>query len=322
MTSNSAPVILAGNSSGDFAYSMTNHSLTQGKEMIFGLVTHKQFPSGEWHCKIEGNIRGRDVYLVQTGAFPANENLMQLLIMADAARRASAERITVVTPCFFYQRQDRKEQSRVPISSKLVLDLFEAAGVNRVLTMDLHAGQIQGMTSKLKFDQIHFLPCLIEAIKDLGIQTLVSPDEGAVKRTSYAASKLGADRAIIFKNRKSDTEVEAISFVGDVKDKNVLILDDITESAGTIVQAAKICKENGAAKVYGAVTHAAITMVGHDRLYQAIYEQKILDGFYFSNTIQHDIKRAPQVNVVDVSRLFAEAINSIHNNESISSLFV
>lgn len=319
MTNSRPPILLAGSNCADFTYEIANKSLLETKPMVFGKVYHHQFPSGEWYCQIQENIRGADVFLVQTISYPANDNLMQLLIMADAARRASAGRITAIIPYLGYSRQDRKDKSRVPISAKLVMDIIAAAGINRVVTMDLHAPQIAGFTN-LPFDHLHFLPCLTTAVAPLGIETVVAPDVGAVKRAETAARKMNVDLAIITKRRKSDTEVEATSFIGDVKGKNVLVIDDLTESAGTIVQAAKICKEQGAAKVYGAVTHAAITNVGTTRLAEAI-EAKVLDGFYFSNTIIQKAGPAPQINVVDVSGLFSKAINCIHNDESISSLF-
>ena len=211
-----------------------------------GKITHKSFASGELYCQFKENIRGSDVFLIQPISFPANDNLMQLLLMCDAARRASAGRITAVVSYLGYGRQDRKDKSRVPISAKLVMDLIAAAGFDRVVTMDLHSAQVGGFTN-LPFDHLSFKPSLISAIKEhsVEIDCIVAPDIGAVKRSQEYAEALKKDMAIIAKKRLSDTEVEVKNFIGDVKGKRVLMVDDLTESAGTLTEAAKACKEEG-----------------------------------------------------------------------------
>lgn len=284
-----------------------------------GNIYHHQFSSGEWYCQYKENIRGADIFLVQPIVFPANDNLMQLLIMADAARRASAERITAVIPYLGYSRQDRKDKPRVPISIKLVLDIIAAAGINRVLTMDLHAKQIAGMTN-LPFDHLYFRPALTEALKDENIQVVVAPDIGAVKRADEYARATNVDLALIAKRRISDTKVEATQFVGDVKDKNVLILDDITESAGTLTEAAKTCRAQGAAKVYAAVTHNCMSKLGQDRLSEAT-GTGLIDMFLASNSTGYGHYDDGKVKIVDIAPMFSDAISRIHCGESLSSLF-
>ena len=284
-----------------------------------GVVDHTQFPSGEWYCQLKNNIRGADVFLLNSITKPANESLMQLCIMADAARRASAGRITAVIPCFGYQRQDRKDKSRVPISAKLVMNILEAAGFHRVVTMDLHAAQIQGMTD-LPVDHLQFRPALTEALPKVDV--VVAPDVGGMKRAEEYAKKLDVDLAIVTKRRKNATTVEATQFIGDVEGKDVLIVDDLTESAGTLITAAGQCKSKGANKVFAAVTHECITEIGVVRLLEA-FQTGTIDHFYVSNTVQSTVQFAKDfMTVVNVAPVFAKAINSIHNNESVSSLFI
>jgi len=290
-----------------------------------GEIYHHNFPSGESYCQFKENIRGSDVFLIQGITSPANENLMQLLVMADAARRASADRITAVVPYFGYARQDRKDKSRVPISAKLVLDLFEASGIDRVVTMDLHSPQVGGFTN-LPFDHLTFEPVLIEYIRNkyhnLALRdsvVLMAPDVGAVKRVEKYAEHLKSDFGFISKKRIGDEKVELQSIVGNVKDKHVIIIDDLTESLGTMVQAAKECKRQGATKVTCAVTHGCLSEIGIQRLVEA----DSIDEFVHSNTNHTWMHQQPQkVTELDVSNLFAKAINSIHNNESVSELFV
>ena len=290
-----------------------------------GEIYHHNFPSGESYCQFKENIRGSDVFLIQGITQPANENLMQLLVMADAARRASADRITAVVPYFGYARQDRKDKSRVPITAKLVLDLFEASGIDRVVTMDLHSPQVGGFTN-LPFDHLTFEPVLIEYIRNkydnLALRdsvVLMAPDVGAVKRVEKYAEHLKSDFGFISKKRIGDEKVELQSIVGNVKDKHVIIIDDLTESLGTMVQAAKECKRQGATKVTCAVTHGCLSETGIQRLVEA----DSIDEFVHSNTNHTWTQTKPQkVTELDVSNLFAKAINSIHNNESVSELFV
>ncbi len=252
-----------------------------------GNIYHHKFPSGETYCQFKDNIRGCDVFLVQGITNPANENLMELLVMADAARRASADRITAVIPYFGYARQDRKDKSRVPITAKLVLDLIEASGIDRVVTMDLHSPQVGGFTN-LPFDHLTFEPVLSTWIKenfnlptDRDKLVLMAPDVGAVKRIEKYATTLNVDFGFISKKRLGDDKVELQSIVGDVNGKNVVIIDDLTESCGTMIQAAEACKKHGAQRAVCAVTHGCITSTGVTRIQSAL-EDKIVDQFVCS----------------------------------------
>lgn len=298
-----------------------------------GKINLKSFASGERFCQYDENIRGADVFLVQSTSQPANDNLMELFIMADAARRASAGRITAVIPRFGYDRQDRKEKSRVPISAKLVMDLLEAAGLNRILTMDLHAPQIGGFTN-LPFDHLNFMPVLLNTIKDLPIDVVVSPDIGAVKRTSEYAHEMNKSLAIVVKKRKNETEVEAQNFIGDVNGKNVIIIDDLTESVNTLIEAAIECRKRGAKLIFAAVTHGCFSQDGFNNLGRLFYgkgKEKLITSIFYSNTVAHTgrdiwpvidgMRQDKKLIEVDVSPLFARAIRNIHENQSISELF-
>lgn len=314
--------------------------------MPVGNIRLKSFPSGEHWCQYEENIRGEDVFLVQSTSQPANENLMQLLVMADAAKRASAGRLTAVIPYFGYARQDRKDKSRVPISAKLVMNLLAAAGFDRVLTMDLHAPQIGGFTD-LPFDHLTFKPALIEALKKTGRvpNTIVAPDIGAVKKASEYADALGVDLVVLTKKRHSETKVELVHFVGEVHDRRVLIVDDLTESAGTLIEAAKACRAHGAALIDAAVTHLCFPPrevwaigTGEDNLARA-FKCGDLDHLFFSNTVRFDGvfqesgwlyghgRGVPIPNykhltdTVDVAPIFGNAIRNISENKSVSELF-
>lgn len=290
-----------------------------------GDIYHHRFPSGETYCQFKENIRGSDVFLIQGITNPANENLMELLVMADAARRASSERITAVIPYFGYARQDRKDKSRVPITARLVLDMIETAGIDRVVTMDLHSPQVGGFTN-LPFDHLTFEPVLGNYLStkfDKNNLVLMSPDVGAVKRIEKYATTLGVDFGFISKKRVSDVKVELQNIVGDVNGKNVVIIDDLTESCGTLIQAAEACKNHGASKVICAVTHGCITKTGITRL-ESVFQNNTVDEFVCSNTanVVYDNQWGDRFMSLDVSNLFAKAINSIHNNESVSELFV
>ena len=315
-------ILFSGSANPQLAKAVADCSISS--DIKLGEIYHHAFASGEHYCQIKENIRGADVFLMQS-AFrnsPLNSNdaLMQLLIMIDAARRASAGRITAVLPTFFYQRQDRKDKSRVPISSKLVMDLLAASGANRIVTMDLHAQQLQGFTN-LPLDHLYFRPVLIQAMESKDINVVVAPDVGAIKKAEEFARHMGLDIAFISKKRKSDTVVETSQFVGDVKDKNVLIVDDLTESAGTLVAAAKECKKNGAETVICAVTHNCMTSLGVSRLKEA-YENGDMNEFYCSDCTSADkAAKYPWFNVLSVADLFSITIHNIHNNISISSIF-
>jgi len=313
-------VLFAGKASERLAKSVT----ARHDAINRGAIYHHQFPSGEWYCQLKENVRGADVFLMQAVSQPANDNLMQLLIMADAARRASADRITAVIPYLGYSRQDRKDKPRVPISAKLVLDIIAAAGINRVITMDLHAQQVQGFTN-LPLDHLYFQPTLSAALKKYSIDVVVAPDTGGIKKAVEFSEKDGVDFAFIVKKRKNDTDVEVSQFVGDVKGKNVLVLDDLTESAGTLISAANCCKNNGAKDVYLAVTHGCLTELGAGRLHEA-WGKGTFTRFFCSDSIVEDeihwMKKTPEyITVVSVADVFGKAILGTHNNNSITELF-
>jgi ribose-phosphate pyrophosphokinase len=282
-----------------------------------GDVAISRFPDGEIFVKIIDNIRGKDVFIVQPTCFPPNETLMELLIMIDAARRASAARITAVLPFYGYARQDRKDQPRVPITAKLVANLLVAAGANRLLTMDLHAQQIQGFFD-IPVDHLHAAPVIVKYLqqKELNDVVVVSPDPGGLKMTYAYSNMLKAGLAIVAKQRRSATEVEAINLVGDVSGCNALLVDDLTTTAGTLCEAAKLVKKHGAKKIFAAVSHAPITDKGIERL-----KQSDICELVTTDTIpQKDWKGFP-IQVLSVAELLGEAILRIHNDQSVSSLF-
>lgn len=275
------------------------------------------FPDGETFVKINENIRGRDVYIVQPTCPPTNQNLMELLILVDAARRASAARITAVIPFFGYARQDRKDQPRVPITAKLVANLLVAAGVQRVLTMDLHAQQLQGFFD-IPVDHLYALPVLMNYLhsRELGSLVVVSPDVGGVKMASAYATALGASLAIVVKKRKSATETEASHVIGDVYGRNVLIVDDLTETAGTIVNAAAILRDRGAQEIYAGISHAVLTGLAVERLKTSSIKELIT-----TDSTPVDAGAVGCVKVLSVAELLGEGIKRIHDDESVTSLF-
>ncbi len=286
-----------------------------GTERTDVLVT--TFPDGETFVKVNENIRGCDVFIVQPTCPPTNHNLMELLIMVDAARRASAERITAVMPFFGYARQDRKDQPRVPITAKLVANLLVASGIHRVLTMDLHAGQIQGFFD-IPVDHLYGMPVLFAHMKEQGFQSdnwvVVSPDVGNMKMTYAYAQALEAPMAIVAKNRVSATEVEAMDLIGEVEGKNAIIVDDMTETFGTIQMAASLLKKHGATSVRAAVSHAILGDMGRKRLLESEVEELIC-------TNSTPYASGERVTPVSVAGLLGEGIRRIHENRSVTSLF-
>ena len=283
-------------------------------------ATITRFSDGEIMPQITENVRGADVFVVQSTCTPVNENLMELLLMLDALKRASAGRITAVMPYYGYARQDRKAQPRVPISSKLVADLLTVAGANRLLTMDLHAGQIQGFFN-IPVDHLYGSSVLYDYIRHCDFKDLVivSPDAGGVERARNLAKRLKASIAIIDKRRESPNVSQVMNVVGDVKDRDVVVLDDMIDTAGTITQAAQALKEHGARKVCAACTHAVLSGPAMERINASPIEELIA-----TDTIPLDSKQGqcPKLKVLSVAPLFAEAIKRIHEESSISSLFV
>jgi ribose-phosphate pyrophosphokinase len=276
------------------------------------------FPDGETFVKINENIRGADVFIIQPTCPPTNHNIMELLIMVDAARRASAGRITAVMPFFGYARQDRKDQPRVPITAKLVANLLTSAGVSRVLTMDLHAPQIQGFFD-IPVDHLYAKPALIQYIRsnkiaEDGNLTVVSPDVGGVKMARSYADALGAELAIVAKHRISATRVEAMNVIGEVEGRDVLLVDDMTETAGTLCAAAEILKKNGARRIFAGVSHAVLGDLGHERIRNSAIEEVI-------TTDSVPQACGDKVRVVGIAPLLGEAIRRISGGESVTSLF-
>lgn len=279
-------------------------------------ATVTQFPDGETFVKINENIRGRDAYIIQPTCPPTNHNIMELLIMVDAAKRASAERITAVIPFFGYARQDRKDQPRVPITAKLVANLLTAAGVSRVLTMDLHAGQIQGFFD-IPVDHLYAMPVLIRHLRQEKLTddlVVVSPDVGGMKMAHMYSKELGVPLAIVAKNRLSATEVEAMDLIGEVDGKNVLLVDDISETAGTLTSAAKLLREHGAKRIYAGVSHAILNDQGRKRI-----AESDIECVFSTNSTPY--AKGEKVTTVCVAEILGEGIARIHNNESVTSLF-
>src|SRR6476659_9293971 len=280
-------------------------------------ATVSSFPDGETFVKINENIRGRDVFIIQPTCPPTNQNLMELLILVDAARRSSSARITAVIPFFGYARQDRKDQPRVPITAKLVANLLAAAGVQRVLTMDLHAQKLQGFFD-IPVDHRNARPVMIHYLQDLDLGDLVvvSPDVGGVKMASAYAETLKAGLAIVVKRRLSATEIEAVTVIGEVEGKNVILVDDLTETAGTLVGAAGILREQGARDIYAGVSHAVLTDLAVERLKSSEIKELITTD---SVPVRTDVNS--RVKVLSVAELLGEGIRRIHDDESVSSLF-
>lgn len=275
------------------------------------------FPDGETFVKINENIRGMDIFIVQPTCPPSNHNLMELFIMVDAARRASAERITAVIPFFGYARQDRKDQPRVPITAKLVANLLVASGVHRVLTMDLHAGQIQGFFD-IPVDHLYAMPVILSHLKseivDPADWVVVSPDVGNMKMTYAYAQALKMPMAIVSKNRVSATEVQALDLIGEVHGRNALIVDDLTETFGTVGTAAELLKRRGAKRIWSAISHAVLGDMGRQRLRDSAVEKLIC-------TDSTPYAEGEKVHPVSVAELLGEGIKRIHGNKSVSSLF-
>jgi ribose-phosphate pyrophosphokinase len=281
-----------------------------------GEVVIQRFPDGEIFVKITENVRGADLFIVQPTCFPPNENLMELLIMIDAARRASAQRITAVLPFYGYGRQDRKDQPRVPITAKLVANLLVAAGTNRLLTMDLHAQQIQGFFD-IPMDHLYAQPVLVKYLRDrLEDVVVVSPDPGGLKMAHAYANAMEAGLALIGKQRKSPTDVESSYLVGEVEGRDTLLVDDITSTAGTLCAAAELLKKNGARSIRAAVSHVLLCEKGIERLKASPIEELVTTD----SVPQRQVDGFP-VTVLSVAELMAEAICRIHNDQSVSDLF-
>jgi ribose-phosphate pyrophosphokinase len=288
-------------------------------DIPLGKAMTTTFSDGELYFQILENVRGKDVFVIQPTCSPVNDNLMELLIMIDAFKRSSASRITTVLPYYGYARQDRKDKPRVPISSKLVADLLTAAGTSRILTMDLHAGQIQGFFN-IPVDHLYAAPVLIEYLKKLDIPdlTIVSPDAGGVERARAFAKRLDADLAVVDKRRTAANEAEVMHVIGQVEGRNVVICDDMIDTAGTLVNTVHALHDKKANRILACATHAVLSGPALERLRKAP-----LDSLVLTNTIlQEKSKSLPNMTFLSVAPLLAQAVRSIHEETSVSDLFV
>ena len=304
--------LIAGNACPDVAQDIA-------KEMNSRLAPARvaRFPDGEIDVRIDDNVRGSDVFLVQSTSPPVNDNLMELLILIDAARRASAARITAVIPYFGYARKDRKDEGRVPITAKLVANLLTEAGADRVLTVDLHAAQIQGFFD-VPVDHLYASPVLTRHFRAQRLDdlTVVAPDVGSSKMARGYANRLGGELAIVDKRRVSAEHIEVGAIIGDVKDRNVLLIDDMISTGGSIAEAARICRDHGASSVRIAATHGVLCGPARERLAAAPVEEIVL-----TDTIPVDPTGLPKLVVLRIAPLLAEAIMRVHTEQSLSVLF-
>lgn len=286
-----------------------------------GKITLQNFPDGEFLARIDEDVRGRDVFVVQPTCPPVNENIMELLIILDSLKRASAGRVTAVIPYYGYARQDRKDVGRVPISAKLVADIVTSAGANRVLTLDLHAAQIQGFFD-IPVDHLHAGPVICDYIAGLGIRpedfVVLSPDEGSIKRALRYQKNLGGNIAIVDKRRSSATETKQVNLIGaTLEGKVAVVFDDMISTAGSVVGAAHIARKNGAREVFACATHGVLCGEAINRLRDAPLKQVVITD---SIPLTPE-KQLPNIKVISVAPLLADAIKRIHFNESVSKLF-
>jgi ribose-phosphate pyrophosphokinase len=309
--------IFAGNSNRELAKEICKYL-----DIPLGQADVSRFPDGEIKVKIEENVRGEDVFIIQSTCPPANEYLMELLIMIDALRRASAGRITAVIPYYGYARQERKTKPREPITAKLVANLLVSAGANRMLTMDLHAGQIQGFFD-IPVDQLEGVTILSNYIKEKNLDkvVVVSPDVGGTARAREFSGRLAKPIAIIDKYRSAFDEVEIMHIVGEVKDKTAIIVDDLIDTAASVIRGTQALLNAGAKEVYVCATHPVFAGPAKERI-----EKSLHDGLFkevvVTNTIPIDNNKSiPGIKILSVAEIFAEAINRIHNNLSVSTLF-
>ncbi|UCG34976.1 MAG: ribose-phosphate pyrophosphokinase [Candidatus Omnitrophota bacterium] len=307
-------IVLSGNSNKLLADKISAAlKVKQAKALV------SRFSDGEIRVKIEENVRGKDVFLIQSTCAPVNENLMELLIMLDATRRASPFRITAVIPYFGYARQDRKDQPRVPITAKLVANLLTGAGASRVLTLDLHAGQIQGFFD-IPLDHLYSINAFVDYFKKAKVNNnlvVVSPDVGGIKMARAYAKRFRAGLAIVDKRRNAPDATEVMHILGEVKGKNVIMVDDIIATGSSLVEAAKALRKGGAKKIYAAVAHGVLSSNAIEKI-----EKSDIDMVVVTDSIPLDSKKkSKKVKVVSVGKLFADAIKRIHFEKSISVLF-
>lgn len=308
-------MIFTGNANRDLASEICAYL-----QVPLGAAVVKRFSDGEVWVEVQENVRGKDIFVVQPTSKSANENLMELLIMVDALKRASAERITALIPYYGYARQDRKVQPRTPISSKLVADLITAAGAHRVVAVDLHAGQIQGFFN-IPFDHLFAMPVLLEYIRehDLKDIVVVSPDAGGTERARAYAKRIESTLAMIDKRRSRPNESEVMNVIGEVKGKTAIIVDDMVDTAGTLTQAASALKERGAKAVYACITHGILSGKAVERISNSVLEELVI-----TNTIEQPeaVRQCKKIKILSMAPLLGEAIRRINHSDSISSLFI
>lgn len=308
-------VVFAGNSNTQLAKDICRHiGIKLGEAQV------KTFSDGEIQVEISENVRGKDVFVLQSTCAPVNDHLVELLMMIDAFKRSSARRITAVIPYYGYARQDKKVAPRVPISAKLVADLLTVAGADRVITMDLHAGQIQGFFD-IPVDNLFAAPVLLEHIREnfRNDTVIVSPDAGGVERARAFAKRLHTQLAIIDKRRPAPNRAEAMHVVGDVKGKTAIIVDDMVDTGGTLTQAATALKGHGAMEIHACCAHAVLSGPAVDRITESEIKTLVVTN---TNPLSETAKRCDKIRVRSVSKLLAEAIHRSHTGSSVSSLFV
>jgi len=310
--------VLAGNSNPALFQTVSEHL---GTNLCAAVV--KRFSDGESFVRIEENIRGSDVFVMQSTCAPANENIMELLVMIDALKRASARRITAVLPYYGYARQDRKDSPRTPISARLVADLLQAAGIHRIFCLDLHAAQIQGFFN-IPVDHLFAAPVLLKRIREIADQSknelvLIAPDAGGVERARAFGKRLDCAIAVVDKRRDSPGQIAEVNIIGDVKGKEAIILDDIVDTAGTIQEVSKVTIARGAKKVWACATHGVLSGPAVQRIKDSPLERLLI-----TDTIPLGNKASPgsKIEVLSVAELLSDAIKRIHSSDSVSSLFV
>lgn len=308
-------VLFTGNSNPELARAVCRHI---GMKLGDAQVT--TFSDGEIRVEIRENVRGKDVFVLQSTCVPVNDHLVELLLMIDAFKRSSAQRITAVIPYYGYARQDKKVAPRVPISAKLVADLITTAGANRVITMDLHAGQVQGFFN-IPVDNLFAAPVLLEYIKNnfKNDTVIVSPDAGGVERARAFAKRFDAQLAIIDKRRIAPNKAQAMNVVGDVEGKSTIILDDMVDTGGTLIQAAEALKKHGALEVHACCAHAVLSGSAVDRITKSVLKTLVVTD---TNPLGEKARGCDKIRVLSVSKLLAEAIHRCHTGSSVSSLFV
>ncbi len=304
--------LIAGNANPKLAQQISQNLGIELSEAKIG-----RFSDGEIQVKIIDSVRGADCFIIQPTCSPVNENIMELLVIADALKRASARRITAVIPYYGYARQDRKAEPRVPITSKLIANLITASGINRILTMDLHARQIQGFFD-IPVDHLYARPVLFQYFKDLNLDNpiVVSPDAGGVERARAFAKLLNADLAIVDKRRPKPNEATIMNIIGDVKGRNAIILDDMIDTGGTLTKVANAIKDAGAVTVYAAASHGVLSGEAIEKIKNSALKEVVI-----TDSIVHE-KDLPKIKILSVASLLAEAIKKIYNDESLNTLFV